>query len=298
MRVDVVHAGSVPAAAAGHEHRRFRGFMLFVRRRREFSDLKGAHLFAVNGITILGKAHKPAVVIDHTASGPGNAFVAGNDGAGRMRGPGGSWIDGVIQSQRVMLMRRGTSKHPPFPVAKEDGRISVHSGNQVFYQRPSVRESRGAIETHGISAQRFRGHIEIVFPAENVRIRKMKRLLQDDPLIPPSETVAACGAANIALVALIIQDLKKHVPQTIELHHERISDETRMNICYAGGGNYRVGSAGRCIHAQRRRAGIYGNGPYPGAAGVFGTLSYSFGINAFHEEDNFSNLVGFRTYRA
>src|SRR5689334_15505100 len=112
MRVNVVHAGSVPAAAIGHKNGRLRRLMLFVCGWRELSDLKGAHLFAVNGITILGKAKKPAVVIDYTATGAGDAFVAGDNGAGRMLSPVGSRIVGVIKSQRVMFMRRGTGKHP------------------------------------------------------------------------------------------------------------------------------------------------------------------------------------------
>src|SRR6266571_223798 len=138
MRVNVVHAGSVPAAAIGHKHGGFRCLMIFVGCWREFSNLKCAYLFAVNGVAILGKAQKPSLIVDHAATGTGNALVARDDRAGRMLGPVGSWIVGVIKRKRVMFMRRGTGKHPPLAVAKEDGRIGVHSGNQVFYQSPLI----------------------------------------------------------------------------------------------------------------------------------------------------------------
>src|SRR5579859_4729453 len=128
MRVNVMHAGSVPAVAFGHEHWRFRHFMLFVCCRSELSNLKGAHLFAVDGVTVLGKAEKPPIVVDYAASGAGNALVAGNDGAGRMLGPVGSWIVGGIERERVMLVWCGTGKQPPFAVAEKDGRIGVRSG--------------------------------------------------------------------------------------------------------------------------------------------------------------------------
>ena len=163
MRVNVVHAGSVPAAAIGHKHRRFRRLMLFVCCRREFGDLKGSHLFAVNGITILGKTKEPAVIVDHAATRAGNALVAGDDETGRMLSPDGSWIVGGIKSQRVMFMRRGTGKHPPLAVAKKDGRIGVHSGNHVFDARPLIRERFRAIKAHGVRAQRMRSNPEPFF---------------------------------------------------------------------------------------------------------------------------------------
>ena len=145
----------------------------------------------------------------------------------------------------------------------------MRAGNQIFDESPFVGERSSAVKTHGISAERFRGHIEIVVPAEHVWIRKMKRFLQDDSFVVPGETVAAGGAADIALVGLVIQDLKKHVPEAIDIDHKRISDKARGNICYVGGGNYRVQSAGSSAHAQGRCAGIHGNGPCPRPAGIF-----------------------------
>src|SRR4051812_14627979 len=103
-----------------------------------------------------------------------------------------------------MFMRRRAGEDPPFFVVVKDRRISMRTGNQVFDESPLVRERSGAIKTHGIGAESFRSHIEIVFPSEHVWIGKMKRLLQNDSFVAPFEAVAAGGAANVAFVGLVI----------------------------------------------------------------------------------------------
>src|ERR1051326_3646558 len=118
----------------------------------------------------------------------------------------------------------------------------------------------------------------------------MKRLLQNDSFVAPGKTVAAGGVANVALIGLVIQDLKKHVPKAIDIDHEWISYKARRDICNGGGRNDWVGSAGSCGHAQRRFAGIHGNGPSPGPAAISRTLSYSIGIDGFHASGYFINL--------
>ena len=94
--------------------------MLFVRGSREFGNLKSADLFSVGRIAILREAKEPAVIVEHAAAGPGDGFVAGNDRAGRMFSPGGSGIVGCIESQRIVLMRRGAGEEPPFSVVLKD----------------------------------------------------------------------------------------------------------------------------------------------------------------------------------
>src|SRR5438270_13437712 len=102
MRVNMVHAGSVPGTAVGNEDRRFFYLMLFIYCGGEFGDFEGSDLLAVSGIAILGEAKQTAVVIEHATAGPGDAFVARDDGAGRMLSPWGSGIVHRIKSQRVM----------------------------------------------------------------------------------------------------------------------------------------------------------------------------------------------------
>src|SRR5260221_10806816 len=194
-----------------------------------------------------------------------------------------------------MFVRRWASEQPPFSIALEDRRISMRAGNQVFDESPFVGEGSGAIETHSIGAESFRSHIEIVFPSEHVWVRKVKWFLKNNSFVVPGKAVAAGGVADVAFVGLVIQDLKKHVPQTVDAHHERVSDKARRNICHVGGGNYRVGRAWSSGQLQRRFSGVHGDGPSPWAAGVFGALSYSFGINDFHGQDNFINHPGVRS---
>src|SRR5712671_4384504 len=112
-----------------------------------------------------------------------------------------------------MFMRRWTSEQPPFSVALKNRRVSMRAGNQVFDQSPFVGERGCAIETHSVGAERFRSHIEIVFPSEHIRVRKVKWLLKNNSFVVPGKAVAAGGAADVAFVGLVIQDLKKHVPQ-------------------------------------------------------------------------------------
>src|SRR5947209_20042850 len=100
MRVDVVHAGAVPSVAANRsEHGRFREFVLFVSGRGQVSNGKGANLLAVNGNTVLGEADRLVIKDEHSSSGPRDAFVAGDQRAGRMFSPGGNGIGGEIEAQ-------------------------------------------------------------------------------------------------------------------------------------------------------------------------------------------------------
>src|SRR5882724_987350 len=179
-------------------------------------------------------------------------------------------------------MRRRTSEQPPFSIVLKNRRISMRAGNHVFYQSPLVGERSGAIETHCIGSESFRSHIEIVFPSEHVWVRKVKWFLKNNSFVVPGKAVATGGVADVAFVGLVIQDLKKHVPQAVDAHHEWVSDKAGGNICHVGGGNYRVGRAGSSGQPQGRFSGIHGDGPGPRAAGVFGASSYSFGINDFH----------------
>lgn len=71
--------------------------MLFICSCGEFSNLKRSHLLTVCGNAILGKADETAIVVKHAAAGTGNAFVAGDDGAGRMQSPRGCEIVGGVK---------------------------------------------------------------------------------------------------------------------------------------------------------------------------------------------------------
>src|SRR4030081_681264 len=119
-------------------------------------------------------------------------------------------------------MWRWTREQPPSSIVLKNRRISMWAGDEVFDQGPFVREGRCPIQTHCVGSKSFRSHIKIIFPSEDVRVRKMKRLLQDDSFVVPVKTIAAGGAADVALVGPIIQDLEKHVPQAVDVDHEWI----------------------------------------------------------------------------
>src|SRR6201986_410269 len=97
MRLDVVHAGSVPWASVGNQYGGLWDFMLFLGGGSQLGNFKGPDLPAIGRDTILGEAEKPAVVIQHSASGPGNTFISRNDGIARVFRPAGNWIIGRVK---------------------------------------------------------------------------------------------------------------------------------------------------------------------------------------------------------
>src|SRR5947209_8822132 len=228
MRVDVVHAGAVPSVAANRsEHGRFREFVLFVSGRGQVSNGKGANLLAVNGNTVLGKAKRLVIVDQYSSSGTRDAFVAGDQRARGVLGPGGDGIGSEIEAQRIMLVRGGAGEEPPFSIEKEDGRIGLDAGNDVLDANPLVRKRGGPIKADSAGAERLGDHIEVTVPAKDIRIGKMKRLAQDDLPVLPSETVAAHGEAYFAQIVAAVHHLEKHVPEAIHVKHEWIGDEVR-----------------------------------------------------------------------
>src|SRR5438309_2037979 len=154
MRIDVVHAGGVPAAAGGRQHGRFRSFAFCIYRGGQPGNFESADLPAIDRKTFLGKTEQPAVIREHSASGARDARVAGYERACGVLRPDGSCAGGRetgsgIQSQRVMLPRVGAGEEPPMVAEAEDGWVRVRAGDEIADVLPLFRAGSGAVQPDG-----------------------------------------------------------------------------------------------------------------------------------------------------
>ena len=167
-----------------------------------------------------------------------------------------------------MLVRIGTGKEPPFFVEADERRVGVRSGNQILNERPLAGKGSCAIKPDGAGPQRFRDHVEVVVPSENVRIREMKRFLQNDLPVLPGERVMAGAKADFAQTGAVIQNLKEHVPQVVNAQHEWVGNKASGNVGDVARGKHRIANARGGRELQRGFSGVNADRPDPGLGGV------------------------------
>src|SRR6185436_20697444 len=98
---------------------------------------------------------------------------------------------GGEERQRVVLVGTRAGEHPPAAAEAERRRVGVCALDERPLQLPLVWERGGPVEADGVRSERLRRHPDLAVPGEDVRIRKVEALAQDDPAVAPGETVLA-----------------------------------------------------------------------------------------------------------
>src|SRR5262249_9761290 len=106
MRIDMVHAASIPAGAIRGQDRALLYFAFVVPRRGQLRDFEGAKAGAVAGITVLRISNDRIPEHQDSAAGSRNMRIGLNDGALGMLEPRPPQIVGIIKSKRVVLLIR------------------------------------------------------------------------------------------------------------------------------------------------------------------------------------------------
>src|SRR5712692_6336908 len=97
MRIDVMHADLIPAAAAGPDDGLQTEARFLVSVRGERVDLKGPDLRPVTGKVLLSVPDQPTIGLDQSAGGPRRVAGAANDRALRVRPKGALERVGEVQ---------------------------------------------------------------------------------------------------------------------------------------------------------------------------------------------------------
>ena len=73
---------------------------------------------------------------------------------------------GIVQAEHVVL-GRGTGKHPPSFLEKEDRRVGIFAFGEISYELPLAGEGHSAIQPDCASLRGLWNHVEIIIPAEH-----------------------------------------------------------------------------------------------------------------------------------
>src|SRR6266550_9229226 len=108
----------------------------------------------------------------------------------------------------------------------KDRSVGKFSLDQPAGRGPFVWESHRLVELNGFEFQRLWNHVVLSLPRENVGVRQVKRLFENDLLVFPNPSILARRQPNFASVGLMIENFEKHVPAIVGSHDKRIGHES------------------------------------------------------------------------
>src|SRR6185369_16228002 len=159
VRVDVVHAGGVPAGASSFQNRTMTNLDFSIIRRRQFEDLESPHGTTVARPAILCEAKEFVVELQDASGGAGAALIFSYYRTARMFEPWAKQLGGGIKMERVVLVGRRTGKQPPPIVVVDDRRIREAPADQACERRPARGKFAGFVERDRAGVDGFGQHV-------------------------------------------------------------------------------------------------------------------------------------------
>src|SRR5215471_2383557 len=129
---------------------------------------------------------------------------------------------------------------------------------------PFVRKKRRFVQTHATCLAGLRNHVVVAVVRKNVRIRQVKRLGEDDPVITPGNAVAACCERDFTFAAIAVDYLKEHEPDSAAAYHERIGHQHCRNVSNGRACQYGIVRVGMGKEMKWRPGAINADRPVPG----------------------------------
>ena len=123
---------------------------------------------------------------------------------------------------------------------------------------PVVWKIESFVKTNCAGVERFGEHVILVLPFEDVWVREVEWLFENDTIVSPVEGVVAGSQSDLAELCRSVHDFEEHVPGVIAAEHERIGDEVCGDIGDVGTGQDRP----RGLKIEGRNAGVDRDGPH------------------------------------
>ena len=95
---------------------------------------------------------------------------------------------------------------------------------------PVVGEIESFIETNGAGTEHFGDHVNVGLPCEDVWVREVEWLSENDAIVGPGERIVAGGEPDLAEACRSVHDFEEHVPGVVAVEHERIGDEVGGDV--------------------------------------------------------------------
>ena len=106
----------------------------------------------------------------------------------------------------------------------------MHAFEQFCEAGPVIWKIESFVDTNGVGVEHFGDHVIFILPFEDIWIREVKWLFENDAIVGPVECVVAGGEPDLAEFRFTVHDFEEHVPGVVAVEHERIGDEVGGDV--------------------------------------------------------------------
>ena len=95
---------------------------------------------------------------------------------------------------------------------------------------PIAWKIESLVETNDVGSEHFGDHVIFILPFEDVWVREVKWLFENDAIVCPVKCVVAGGDPDLAESCFNIHDFEEHIPGVIAAEQKWIGDEGCRDI--------------------------------------------------------------------
>ena len=254
----MVHPISIPTLARAFQNWSLNGLFSVVLRGK-LRDLEGANTVSVTRFIILTVTNELIPDGQHPARWSRDVCIAQDKRALRMFRVWTKDAIGIVETQSVV--QRIPYKQPPqLPIVKQRrvDKLAIEQGGNA---NPICRELASPVQVHRSRFAALRNHVYVLFPLEDIGVRKVEWFIKDHLLILPLKTIGTRGKCYVTFVVYTIQCLKKHEVRVADVYQKRISNITRLYVSDISSCQDGIYRAPKRDQTQRGLTNVDTNGP-------------------------------------
>ena len=195
--------------------------------RRQRSDLECSYRAPVRSGAILGKSIEVFPILKNSSGWPSARRVLAYQRTLRVFLPGTRERRRMKESQCVIpTSRSGFDEHPPSILKIDEGRIVASAVREKSrFEHPLRRKSKRPVETHRPGGRCLWHHEYSFTMPEDIRIRKMIRLGEDNSVVRPGLKIVAVRERDLAKSGPGTEGFEEQVPALAGADEEGVSYE-------------------------------------------------------------------------